>query len=143
MLPWTRLSIDQSSLQGCTNVKLQRSDLQGGGHRVRERSTKAIRHKVSHPSAINREVIRQTISYVRRALDPNPNVLLHGARLANEAKPKQMQIHTPRQIRQHHHFPAQAAVLLTSEDLRTRLRCRGRPYTIFPRVGSAYKPEGY
>src|SRR4051812_29345363 len=85
MLSWTRLSIYQSSLQGCTSVKLQRSDLQGGGHRVRARSTKAIRHKVAHPSAINIEVICRTISYVRRALDPNPNVLLHGVRLAGEA----------------------------------------------------------
>src|SRR4051812_31089615 len=75
-------------MQGCTGVTLRRSDLQGGGNRVRERSTKAIRHKEAHPSAINREVIRQTISYVRRALDPNPNVLLHGARLAGEAKTK-------------------------------------------------------
>src|SRR3954469_22078833 len=125
MLPWTRLSIDQSSLQGCTSVTLRCSDLQGGGNRVRERSTKAIRHKVAHPSAINREVIRRTISYVRRALDPNPNVLLHGAWLAGVEKPKQMQIHTPRQIIQHHHFPVQAAVLLTSGDPRTRIRCRG------------------
>src|SRR3954470_24211867 len=125
MLPWTRLSIDQSSLQGCTSVTLQRSDLQGGGNRVRERSTKAIRHKVPHPSAINREVIHRTISYVRRALDPNPNVLLHGAWLSGEAKPKQIQIQTPRKISQHHHFPAQAAVLLTSKDPRTKLRCRG------------------
>src|SRR3954469_5642798 len=124
MLPWTRLSIDQSSLQWCTSVTLRRSDLQGGRNRVRERSTKAIRHKAAHPSAINREVICRTISYVCRALDRNPNVLLHGARLAGEAKPKQLQIHTPRQIRQHHHFPAQVAVLLTSEDPRTRLRCR-------------------
>src|SRR3954466_5290150 len=120
LLPWTRLSIDQSSLQGCTSVTLQRSDLQGGVHLVREHPTEAIRQKVAHPSAINREVIRRTVSYVRRALDPNPNVLLHGARLVGEAKPKQMRIHTPGQIRQHH-FPAQAAVLLTSEDPRTRL----------------------
>src|SRR3954468_16609049 len=97
MLPWTRLSIDKSSLQGCTSVTLQRSDIQGGVHLVREHPTAAIRHKVAHPSAINREVIRRTISYVRRALDPNPNVLLHGARLAGEAKSKQMQIHTLRQ----------------------------------------------
>src|SRR4051812_40986490 len=118
-------------MQGCSGVTLRRSDLQGGGNRVRERSTKAIRHKATHPSAINKEVIRRTISYVRRALDPNPNVLLHGARLASEAKPKQLQIHTPGQIRQHHHFPAQAAVLLTSEDSRTRLRCRGA-HTLYP-----------
>src|SRR3954464_813033 len=131
MLPWTRLSIDQSSLQGCTSVTLQRSDHQGGVHLVREHPTKAIRHKVAHPSAINIEVIRRTISYVRRALDPNLNVLLHGARLACEAKPKKMQIHTPGQIRQHHHFPAQAAVLLISEDPRTRLRCRGA-HTPYP-----------
>src|SRR4051812_37177711 len=130
MLPWTRLSIDQSSLQGCTSVTLRRSDLQGGGNRVRERSTKAIRHKVAHPSAINREVIRRTISYVRRALYPNPNVLLHGAWLAGEAKPKKLQIHTPRKIRQHH-FPAQAAILLTSKDPQTRLRCRGS-HTPYP-----------
>src|SRR3954462_3192977 len=103
MLSWTRLSIDQSSVQGCTSVTLQRSDLQGGVHLVREHPTEAIRHKVAHPSAINREVIRGTISYVRRALDPTPNVLLHGVRLAGEAKPKQNQIHTPWQIRQHHH----------------------------------------
>src|SRR3954471_10740928 len=121
MLPWTRLSIDQSSLQGCTSVTLQRSDLQGGGNRVRESSTKAIRHKVAHPSAINREVIRRTISYLRWALDPNPNLLLHGLRLAGEKKTKQLQIHMPRKIRQHH-FPAQAAVLLASEDPQTRLR---------------------
>src|ERR1043165_6345674 len=88
MLPWTRLSIDQSSLQGCTSVTLQRLDLQGGVHLVREHPTEAIRHKVAHPSTINREVIRRTISYVCRALDPNPNVLLHGARLAGEAKTK-------------------------------------------------------
>src|SRR3954462_1245229 len=97
MLSWTRLSIDQSSVQGCTSVTLQRSDLQGGVHLVREHPTEAIRHKVAHPSAINREVIRRTISYVSRALDPNPNVLLHGAWLSGEAKSKQMQIHTPRQ----------------------------------------------
>src|ERR1041384_6097233 len=131
MLPLTRLSIDQSSLQGCTGVTLRRSDLPGGVHLVREHPTKAIRHKVAHPSAINREVIRQTISYVRWALDPNPNVLLHGARLADEAKPKQMQIHTPGQIREHHHFPAQAAALLISEDPQTRPRCRGA-HTPYP-----------
>src|SRR3954470_22420888 len=88
MLPWTQLSIDQSSLQGCTSVTLRRSDLQGGAHLVREHPTEAIRHKEAHPSEINREVIRRTISYVRRALDPNPNVLLHGTRLAGEAKTK-------------------------------------------------------
>ena len=53
----------------------------GGVHLVREHPTEAIRHKVAHPSEINREVIRRTISYVRWALDPNPNILLHGARL--------------------------------------------------------------
>src|SRR3954465_5735339 len=86
MLPWTRLSIDQSSLKGCTSVTLQRSDLQGGVYLVREHPTEAIRHKVAHTSAINREVIRRTISYVRRSLDPNPNVLLHGTRLGGEEK---------------------------------------------------------
>src|SRR3954468_19243279 len=131
MLPWTRQSIDQSSLQGCTSVTLRRSDLQGGGHRVRERSTKAIRHKVAHPSAINREVIRRTIPYVRRALDPNPNVLLHGAWLSGEAKTRQMQNTHRCSKRRQHHFPAQAAVLLTSEDPRTRLRCRGA-HTPYP-----------
>src|SRR3954463_11622531 len=88
MLPWTRLSIDQSSLQGCTGVNLRRSDLQGGAHLVRGHPTEAIRHKEAHPSEINREVIRRTISYVRRALEPNLNVLLHGTRLAGEAKAK-------------------------------------------------------
>ena len=104
-------------------MKLRRSDLQSGVHLVREHPTEAIRHKAAHPSAINREVIRRTISYVRWALDPNPNVLLHGAWLAGEAKSKQM--------RKHHHFPAQAAVLLISEDPQTRPRCRGA-HTPYP-----------
>src|SRR3954470_19800186 len=110
-------------MQGCTGVTLRRSNLQGGGNRVRERSTKAIRHKAAHPSAIKREVIRQTISYVRRALDPNPNVLLHGARLAGEAKANSKYNTHRCSKRRPHHFPAQAAVLLTSEDPQTRLRC--------------------
>src|SRR4051812_45399937 len=131
MLSWTRLSIDQSSLQGCTGVTLRRSDLQGGGNLVRERSTKAIRHKVAHPSAINREVIRRTISYVRRALDPNPNVLLHGADWPvkqNQSKYK----HTCCSKEKTTPLPGnQPAVLLTSEDPRTRLRCRGA-HTPYP-----------
>src|SRR3954464_10154640 len=94
MLPWTRLSIDQSSLQGCTGMTLRHSDLQGDAHLVRGHPTEAIRHKEAHPSEINREVIRRTISYVRQALDPNPNVLLHGTRLAGEAKTKWKIIHT-------------------------------------------------
>src|SRR3954468_8357844 len=77
----TAIKIDYSS-----SVTLRRSDLQGGGNRVRECSTKAIRHKEAHPSAINREVIRRTISYVRRALDLNPNVLLHDTLLVGEAQ---------------------------------------------------------
>src|SRR4051812_25328605 len=99
-------------------------------HLIQACPTEGVRHKEAHPSAINRDVIRRTISYVRRALDPNPNVLLHGARLAGEAKPKQLQIHTPRQIRQHH-FPAQAAVLLISEAPQTTLRSRGA-HTPYP-----------
>src|SRR3954462_5985661 len=35
-----------------------------GVHIVREHPTEAIRQKESHPSEFNREVIRQTISYV-------------------------------------------------------------------------------
>src|SRR4051812_18507911 len=38
---------------GVTGMTLQRSDLKGGGNRVRERSTKAIRHKVAHPSNVS------------------------------------------------------------------------------------------
>src|ERR1041385_1285219 len=45
-------------LQGCTTVHPARSDLQGGGHLVSERSTKAIRHVAAHPT-LNREVIRR------------------------------------------------------------------------------------
>src|SRR5438874_13820221 len=50
-----------NSLQGCTTVQPARSDLQGGGHLVRERSTKAIRHITAHPR-LNREAIRWTKS---------------------------------------------------------------------------------
>src|SRR3954463_2473228 len=59
-----------NSLQGCTTVQPARSDLQGGGHHVRERSTKAIRHATIHPR-LNREAIRQTISYALRGLGPS------------------------------------------------------------------------
>src|ERR1041385_7280708 len=46
------------SLQGYSNVQPARSDLQGGGHLVRERSTEAIRHSAIHPR-LSREVIRR------------------------------------------------------------------------------------
>src|SRR3954471_10526339 len=67
-----------NSLQGCTTVQPARSDLQGGGHLVREHSTKAIRHDATHPR-LNREAIRRTISYAIRGLGPSPFMLLHGA----------------------------------------------------------------
>src|SRR4051812_5268048 len=60
-----------NSLQGCTTVQPARSDLQGGGHLVRERSTKAIRHAAIHPR-LSREAIRRTISYPLRGLGPSP-----------------------------------------------------------------------
>ena len=60
-----------NSLQGCTTVQPARSDLQGGGNLVRERSTKAIRHDATHPR-LNREAIRRTISYAPRGLGPSP-----------------------------------------------------------------------
>ena len=90
-------AIDRSIFPaGVHCVTLRGSDLQGRVHLVREHATEAIRHKEAHPSEINKEVIRRTISYVRRALDPNPNVLLHGAWLAGEAKSKQIE-NTPLQ----------------------------------------------
>src|ERR1041385_8352740 len=60
-----------NSLQGCTTIQPARSDLQGGGNLVRERSTKAIRHDAAHPR-LSREAIRRTISYVPRGLGPSP-----------------------------------------------------------------------
>src|SRR3954463_9439848 len=60
-----------NSLQGCTTVQPARSDLQGDGHLVRERSTEAIRHIVAHPR-ISIEAIRRTISYPLRGLGPSP-----------------------------------------------------------------------
>src|SRR3954467_9716337 len=60
-----------NSLQGCTTVHPARSDLQGGGHLVRERPTEAIRHIVAHPS-LSREAIRRTIPYALRGLGPTP-----------------------------------------------------------------------
>src|SRR3954471_3006365 len=56
-----------NSLQGCTTVQPARSNLQGCGNLVRERSTKAIRHSATHPR-LNREAIRRTISYAIRGL---------------------------------------------------------------------------
>src|SRR3954470_1202569 len=46
----TAIRIDLSSLQGCTSVTLQRTDLQGDGNLVRERFTEAIRHSIAHLS---------------------------------------------------------------------------------------------
>src|SRR4051812_17981122 len=103
-------------------MTLRPSDLQGGVYLVTEHPTEAIQHKVAHPSAINREVIRRTKSYVRRALDPNPNVLLHGARLVGEAKSKQIQ-NTPLQQEKTTQLPGAGRGTITSEDPRTRLRC--------------------
>src|SRR3954464_14048305 len=60
-----------NSLQGCTTVQPARSDLQGCGNLVRERSTEAIRHDAAHPR-LNGEAIRQTISYAPRGLGPSP-----------------------------------------------------------------------
>src|ERR1041385_978657 len=60
-----------NSLQGCTTVQHARSDLQGGGDLVRERSTKPIRHGAAH-HRLNREAICRTISYALRGLGPSP-----------------------------------------------------------------------
>src|SRR4051812_25177570 len=60
-----------NSLQGCTTVHPARSDLQGDGHLVRERSIEAIRHIAAHPR-LSREAIHQTISYALRGLGPSP-----------------------------------------------------------------------
>src|SRR3954464_342552 len=59
------------SLQGCTTVQTAGSDLRGGGHLVRECSTKAIPHAAIHPR-LSREAIRRTISYALRGLGPSP-----------------------------------------------------------------------
>src|SRR3954466_1682718 len=59
-----------NSLQGCTTIQPARSDLQGDGHLVRERSTEAIRHAAVHPR-LSREAIRRTISYAPRGLGPS------------------------------------------------------------------------
>src|SRR3954462_15269173 len=93
MLPWTRLSIDQSSLQGCTGVTLRRSDLQGGVHLVREHPHQSYPTQ-SSPSFGNQQRGHPP-DYIQctSGFGPNPNVLLHGAWLADEAKPKQLQIH--------------------------------------------------
>src|SRR3954467_2548782 len=56
-----------NSLQGCTTIQPACSDLQGGGHLVKERSTKVIRHAAIHPK-LRREDIRRTISYALRDL---------------------------------------------------------------------------
>src|SRR5438874_12498677 len=60
-----------NSLQGCTTVQPARSDLQGGGNLVRERSTKAIRHGAAHPR-LNRVAIHRIVSYALRELGPSP-----------------------------------------------------------------------
>src|SRR3954465_82598 len=111
-------------MQGCTSVTLQRSDLQGGVHLGREHPTEAIRHKVSHPSnSTERSSAGLYPMYVGLWTLPRTySCTVRGWPV--KQKQNQIQITLLKQRRQHH-FPAQAAVLLTSEDPRTRLRCRG------------------
>src|SRR4051812_7583102 len=80
---------------------------------------------------LNREVIRRTKSYVHEALDPNSDVLLHGARLSGEVKANPNKTPPREQIRQHH-FPAQAAVLLTSEESSDDTMKQGSPKLVIP-----------
>src|SRR3954464_18515 len=100
-------------------------------HLVREHPTEAIRHKVDHllnsterssaglyPMYAGLWTLTRTYSCTVRGWPVKQN----------QSKCK----YTRRgKIRQHHHFPAQAAVLLTSEDPQTRLRCRGA-HTPYP-----------
>src|SRR3954464_415039 len=114
-------------MQGCTGVTLQRSDLQGDGNRVRERSIKAIRHKLAHPSNVSERLsaglypmyvglwtLTRTYSCTVRDWSVKQK------QIAKITHTLQQEKATP--------LPAnQPAALLTSKDARRRLRCRALP----------------
>src|SRR4051812_22169489 len=132
MLSWTRLSIDQSSLQGCTGVTLQRSDLQGGGNRVRERSTKAIRYKVAHPSNVSERSSAGLYPMYAGLWTLTRTYTCTVRDWSVKEKQSQIQTHMLQQEKTTPLPGNQPAALLTSEGPRTRLRCRVRPHAIFP-----------
>src|ERR1041385_1775782 len=84
-----------------------RTDLEGGGHLVRERSTKAIRHSVAHLSnSTERSSTGLNPMYAGLwTLTPRHTCTVRGW----PVKLKKIKITLLKQRRQHH-FPAQAAV---------------------------------
>src|SRR3954471_5362404 len=109
-------------------MTLQRSDLQGGVHLVREHPTEAIRHKAAHPSNVSERssaglypmyaglwTLTRTYSCTVRDWPVNQK------QIANITHTLQQEKTTP--------LPGnQPTALLTSEGPRTRLRCMGRPH---------------
>ena len=122
-------------------MTLQRSDLQGGVHLVREHPTEAIRNKVARPSnSTKRSSARLYPMYAGLwTLTRTYSCMVRDWPVKqNQSKYK---THCCSKRRQHH-FPAQATVLLTSEDPRTRLRCRGA-HTPYPTCRQCVGQIGY
>src|SRR3954467_13778209 len=120
------IRIDLSSLQGCTSVTLQHMDLQGDGHLVRERSTEAIRHSIVH---LSNSTERSSAGLNPKYAGPwTPNLTYSCMVRGWPVKHNQIQTTLLEQIRQHH-FPAQAAVLLTSEESSNETTKRRSPYS--------------
>src|SRR3954469_11163502 len=142
MLPWTRLSIDQSSLQGCTGVTLRR--------RISRVAYTLLWSTLPKLSDTKKPILRKSTERSSAELYPMYAGLWTLTRTysctvrgwpvkQNQSKCK----YTRRgKIRQQYHFPAQAAVLLTYETLRREYDA-GEPTLLIPRVGRAFKPEGY
>src|SRR3954469_9578165 len=144
MLPWTRLSIDQSSLQGCTGVTLRR--------RISRVAYTLLGSTPPKLSDTKKPILRKTTERSFAGLYPMYAGLWTLTRTYSctvrdwTVKQKQMAntTHTHRSSkRRQHHFPAISPRHCRHLKTLRRDYDAGEPTLLIPHVGSAYKPEGY
>src|SRR3954470_10674812 len=109
-----------------------RSDLPGGVHLVREPPTEAIRYAGVHPSSSTKRPSAGLILSTKETLDPRP---LYSCAVRGWPV-KQTHLPLPEYGGP---IPAQAAVLLVSEELSNEATTQGA-HTVIPRGVSANKP---
>src|SRR3954469_19525785 len=142
MLPWTRLSIDQSSLQGCTGVTLRR--------RISRVAYTLLGSTPPKLSDTKKPILRKSTERSSAGLYPMYAGLWNLTRTYSctvrgwPVKQKQMEKqHTRSSKRRQHHFPAISPRHCRHLKTLRRDYDAGDPTLLIPRVGSAFKPEGY